>query len=168
MTARKGPRSPDGRRIPLGAALILITGLAALGGCDSVFGSSDYTREIGVLLEQEGVPSLTVPDTVSAHETFPVWVRTRGGGCDRIADTRVERGPEQVTVTPFDSIYVGGGVCPAVLRTFRHETTLEIDDPGTVTIRFRVRREPGGVVESVDRAVVIRPETASTAALPTP
>lgn len=152
------PRSHDPGRRPLHSWLLVLAMASTaplLAGCDSVFSGSDWSVRIGTLADEPDGSAIEVPDAVTEGERFTVRVLTTGGGCDRAAGTQVGTEDGAITVTPTDSIYVGGGACPAVVRTFEHETTLSLAVPDPATIRFRVRSPTEDRLITVDRTVEV-------------
>lgn len=143
---------PGRRRIPLFLSLAV---LAVAAGCDSFVSGSDWSVRIGTLATVEASASIEVPASAAAGEPFTALVRTMGGGCDRAAGTRVERGFARTVVVPHDSIYVGDGACPAVLTVFEHRAELKFREPGEKTVRFRVRGPATGALTEVDRTVEV-------------
>lgn len=148
------PPPPAARRwAPARLPVFLL--VLALVGCDSVFSSPDWSVQIGTLAEGPESAAIQVPDSAVAGVPFTVSVRTRGGGCDRRGPTRVERLSGRRTVVPTDSIFVGAALCPAVLRSFLHEATVEFGEVGEATVRLRVRDPADGSVIELDRSVAV-------------
>jgi hypothetical protein len=94
--------------------------------------------------------TIIAPDKVRAGEEFQVTVTTVGGGCDEAGDNGVVagEGTASVYVYDFTSANRPNTVCPAIIKTFRHEVPLVFDQPGQAVIRVWGRRsgrfEPQG------------------------
>jgi hypothetical protein len=96
----------------------------------------------------------SVPAEAEVGQRIEVSVRTYGGGCDRKGELRMIVEEGAVRLEPFD--YVGGGVCPAILRLFDHVGQFSVNRQGTVRVRLIGRRRPENKVIVVDRWIAVR------------
>lgn len=124
-----------------------------VAGCERTAGP-DERRKTGTIRFFEDPVLTRVPDTVAAGRSFSVSIRTYGGGCVRKGDTEVAQEERSATVTPFD-VHSGANVCTAELKLFEHTATVTFRSPGSATVRFRGRAEPGDSVVTVSRPVVV-------------
>ncbi|HEX2219708.1 MAG TPA: hypothetical protein VHG35_12970 [Gemmatimonadales bacterium] len=136
---------------------------AALAACVEAPFQPDAERRVGVLVLYGTQPErpLAAPDTVQAGVDFTVTVTTLGGGCERKGETETEVSGAVATVTPYDYTDVSAQVCPDVLRTFPHTTTLRFAAPGEALLRVRGRRTGpdtprAGVPVTLERRIVVR------------
>jgi hypothetical protein len=121
------------RTILMGAAL------AALVGCSAadLFGSSAHSHDDPALVIFYGDTSrVAAPDTVARGTSFGVSFTTYGGGCTRaISHTDVTITGNVAVIRPYDRTDDGPFACPDILLLLTHSAQLNVDAPGSFTIR---------------------------------
>lgn len=147
------------RYIPMRSIFLLACIAGAALGCSGspVDLDPNSERELG-FLEYHGTPvEITVPATAEAGVPFTVRVATWGGGCTAKDDTEVTVSGSTANVRPYDVTATGrNAVCPDILRTLTHETTVRFDKPGTATVRVHGRVEPGSRTIVIKRTVAVQ------------
>lgn len=127
---------------------------AVLAGCSVL--DPDGGEQPGLIQILPAFPvEVSVPQAVPRGELFAVGVATHGGGCLGKGPTRVRTSGTTVDVRPYDR-HNGGRVCPADAQIYLHTATVRFDQPGTVTVRFHGRSEPGSEMVTVTRTVTIQ------------
>lgn len=108
-------------------------------------------RVLGVFPGEDGLTHTVIaPDQVRVGQEFPVTITTVGGGCDEAGDNGVIQGSSAASIYVYDytTANLPNVVCPAILKTFRHEVVLSFSEPGAAVIRVWGRRtgryEPHG------------------------
>lgn len=116
--------------------------LLAVAACTPT-SSDGHARELGNIHFQDGVPQITAPTAVRPGQSFTMTVVTWGGGCTTMGDTEVTVDRDTVDVRPYDLVEKGANIsCPDILKTFSHQVTLRLDQPGMNTVRIHGRRPP--------------------------
>lgn len=127
--------------------------LAVLAACTEPFGTFRDREVVGMIkgfTDQDPRIAITV-----AGGEITVSVISYGGGCDVIGPTRSTREGRVIEVVPYDYTPVDRRrSCPAVVRTFEHVARIEIDGPGTWTVRVR-GRDVGGATVVEERTVLV-------------
>ncbi len=129
--------------------------------CSSITGEEDIERErmIGTIEFYSDPVRIQLPDTVQRGVTFPVRVRTYGGGCIDEGDTEVKVNGLAAQVTPYDievTHLPPGYACTADLRLYEHVGQVRFDQPGTATLIVRGRKKPEKTIISVERTVEVQ------------
>ena len=101
-------------------------------------------------------PRIEVPDVVSRGQAFSVVVTTYGDGCTSMGRTEVAPSAGGAVVTPIDLEDTSANVCADVLRTFRHEASVQLDRAGTARIVVRGRDSRSGREVQAERTVTVR------------
>jgi hypothetical protein len=120
------------------------------------------TRQIAMI----GGPDLRridAPDTVRAGEFFTVTVYSWGSGsrnCNDPDGEIVETRGGIIRITPYDKVPTGEIVCTADLRSYARPLSVRFGAAGAGTIRLVgvvQSRGPASQIDSLERAVVVRP-----------
>ncbi len=134
--------------------------LALVSACSSISDqrqASVWSRAVG-FIDSGGVAvsPITAPDTVQAGSPFAVTVSTFGSsGCIRPDESHVQQAVLSADITPFDSVWVGSGICPADWRAHPRSVELTFDTPGAGLIRLHGRSFDHDL--TLQRTVAVRP-----------
>ena len=140
----------------IATALVVALGwVATSAGCYAGTGPGEglHVAVIGFFFED--APRITVPDTVTAGQSFTVTVDSYGNACVRLGPTEVDVIPGGAVVTPLDFVATGG-ICADILLTFEHEASLSLTDFGAHTVVVRGREMPNGPVVNFPHEVWVR------------
>ncbi|MEN8145561.1 MAG: hypothetical protein ABFS14_11485 [Gemmatimonadota bacterium] len=140
---------------------LLLTALAASAAF--ACGSSPFdppVRRLGTLQTTEDGFAIEVPDTVQARQSFEISAKTTGNGCVSFGGTEVEVEGSVVEFRPFDLDVAFGRddvFCTEILKVFDHAASVQIDQPGTVTVRIHgmAHTSDGNLGEIVIERIVV-------------
>lgn len=133
----------------------------AVLACGFITGEQNVERErmIGTIEFYDDSVRIQLPDTVQKGVTFPVRVRTYGGGCIDRGDTEVVLNGLAAQVTPYDieiTHLPPGYACTAELRFYEHVGHVRFDRSGRATVIVRGRKKPEKIIISVERTVEVQ------------
>lgn len=114
-----------------------VVGILAVVGtaCSSTTDPAGEERRLGLILGfNNDDPRIAIPDTVQAGIEFVVEVTTYGNACFRKGETEVASSGNGVTITPYDYIDMGAGVCADILLSFVHQATVEFSEAGFASV----------------------------------
>lgn len=133
--------------------MMLVVPALLFGACD-VFEADDEVV-LGTVFFHATPPSISIPDSVSAHTPFTVAVRTFGDGCYSFGRTETELDGMVAEIRPYDRRQTGE-VCPAILVSIDHSVTLSFGSSGLATVRIIGSRAPGETEDTLEKNVVVR------------
>ena len=113
---------------------VLVLVVAACGTDDVV--------EPGVIVWDQYDVTVDVPDATTVGSPIAISVRTYGGHCRVMDETRVTINADEALVEPFDR-YVDprdDGGCIQIVQFFQHKGTITFTTRGTKTVRVSGRR----------------------------
>lgn len=112
---------------------------------------------VGVVMEVDGVPSVTLPTTVRAGESFEVTVVTVGGPCIRAGETEVEIDDAVALVTPYDRYAIPrpGVGCLLVDEELWHTAMVVFDEAGPARVVVVSRAEDSDDLRELEFPVTV-------------
>lgn len=139
-------------RIPRSFAIVL----AALSiACHS--SPVEPGRVIGIIDAGQSLSQvINAPTEASLGQSFSVTVSTFGDSCVHAAGADVTIDGLVATITPYDVVVVGNGVCLDYLKAYPRVVALSFGQAGAATIRVKGRSDSQPGLVTVERSLVVR------------
>jgi hypothetical protein len=114
-------------------------------------------RVVGLIDAGQSFPQvIDAPTEASLGQSFSVTVSTFGNSCVRAAGAEVTIDGLVATITPYDVVAVGSGVCLDYLKAYPRVVELSFGQAGAATIRVKGRSDYQPGVVTVERSLVVR------------
>ena len=109
----------------------------------AVLSTGCMVRDYGILLQAEDFDPIVLPEAVKVGETFTVIVTTRGGGCIKFGDSKVEIEGMIATVSVYDWYNNRDQDCSLYLALHQHKAEITFNEIGTATLNIVARESSG-------------------------